>query len=147
MRMADKISMADLLASNIAIEWFEAVSLVREVCSVLISERVEESTPDLVQILLTSSGKVTITGTAHGDAPVRRLGQLLQALLLRTTDPPVTLRLVLSEAMAAPPVYGSVADFDGALAYFERPDRYVVLSALYERSMSLDANVPMAGSV
>jgi hypothetical protein len=133
--MTDKISMADLLARNLAIDWFEAVSLVREVCTVLISERVEDSTPDLAQILLAATGKITITGTAHGDAPVRRLGQLLQALL-RTTDPPVTLRLVLSEATSAPPVYASIADFDAALAYFERPDRYVVLRTLHERAAS-----------
>ena len=144
--MAEKLSMADLLARNIAIDWFEAVALVREVCAVLMMERVEESTPDLAQILLGSNGKITITGTAHGDAPVRRLGQLLQALL-RTSEPPVTLRLVLSEAMAAPPVYATVAELDGALAYFERPDRYVVLKALYDRAAAAEAIPTEATSV
>jgi hypothetical protein len=144
--MTDKISMADLLARNLAIDWFEAVSLVREVCAVLISERVEDSTPDLAQILLAATGKITITGTAHGDAPVRRLGQLLQALL-RTTDPPVTLRLVLSEAMAAPPVYASVADLDAALAYFERPDRRAVLQGVYERAAIAQAEAPLVREV
>jgi hypothetical protein len=144
--MADKISVADLLARNIAIDWFEAVSLVREVCSVLLAERIEESTPELAQILLGSNGKVTITGTAHTDSAVRRLGQLLQALL-RTTEPPVTLRLVLSEAMAAPPVYESIGDLDAALAYFERPDRYPVLKSLYERASAAEANSPVVNSV
>ena len=130
------ITIADLLARNLAIEWFESVALVREVCTVLLSERVGESTPELAQILLDSTGTVAITGTAHRDAPVRRLGQLLQALLSHTSDTPVTLRLVLSEAMAAPPVYGSVAELDAALAYFERPDRYAVLRGLYERATS-----------
>jgi len=138
--MADKISMADLLRRNVAIGWFEAVSLVREVCSVLVAERIEESTPELAQILLAPNGKVTVTGTAHAEAPVRRLGQLLQALLSRSSEPPVTLRLVLSEAMAVPPVYASVRDFDAALAYFERPDRQAVLKALYERVSELPPN-------
>jgi len=144
--MADKISMADLLARSIALDWFEAVSLVREVCGVLLAERIEESTPELAQILLGSNGKITITGTAHGDAPVRRLGQLLQALL-RTTEPPVTLRLVLSEAIATPPVYESIGEVDAALAYFERPDRYSVLKALFERASAADANVAAVTSV
>jgi hypothetical protein len=144
--MADKISVADLLARNIAIDWFEAVSLVREVCSVLAAERVLESTPELAQVLLGANGKITVTGTAHDDAPVRRLGQLLQALL-RTTEPPVTLRLVLSEAMAAPPVYEAISDFDAALAYFERPDRYPVLKSLYERASAAEANAPVVTSV
>jgi hypothetical protein len=144
--MADKISMADLLASNLATDWFEAVSLVREVCAVLISERIQDSTPELGQILLGPTGRITITGTAHGDAPVRRLGQLLQALL-RSTEPPVTLRRVLSEAMAEPPVYPSVTELDAALAYFERPDRYVVLKALYERASKAEISASAVAPV
>lgn len=144
--MADKISMADLLASNLATDWFEAVSLVRELCAVLISERVEDSIPDLGQILLAATGRITITGTSHGDAPVRRLGQLLQALL-RSTEPPVTLRLVLSEAMAVPPVYPSVTELDAALAYFERPDRYVVLKALFDRASKAEIAATVVTSV
>lgn len=144
--MADKIRIADLLASNLAIDWFESVSLVREVCAVLIAERVQNSTPDLGQILLGPSGRITISGTAHGDAPVGRLGQLLQALL-QTTEPPVTLRLVLSEATASPPVYASVTELDAALAYFERPDRGVVLRALYERAAKADLSASGVASI
>jgi hypothetical protein len=140
--MADKISVADLLARNIAIDWFEAVSLVREVCSVLLAERIEESSPELTQIFLSASGRVTIAGVAHSGAPVPRLGQLLQALLLQASDAPVTLRLALSEAMASPPVYGSVGDLDSALAYFERPDRSAVLRSLYERAAAAPSERP-----
>jgi hypothetical protein len=145
--MADKLSVADLLGRNIAIEWFEGVSLVREVCTVLGAERVRESTPEVNQIFLSATGKITITGTAHTDAPVRRLGQLLQACLLRAGDAPVTLRLVLSEAMAAPPVYDSIADLDAALAYFERPDRQSVLRSLYDRAVEAPAVSPDSAEV
>ena len=142
--MADSISVADLLAPSAGVEWFEAVALVREVCAILLGESAQPvGTPEPSQILVAANGKMSITGVAHGDAPVRRLGQLLLALL-RSSEPPVTLRLVLSEAMSAPPVYGTVAELDAALAYFERPDRAAVLRGLFAKGWAVQGSAGAA---
>ena len=66
---------------------------------------------------------------------MRRLGQLLQAMLT-DAEVPVQLRLIVSQATAPIPSYASLAEFDQALAYFERPDRAGLLKALFARAQA-----------
>ena len=126
--------LSDLLARNVGIATHEAIAVVRGV-----TERVLESggagflVPELHQIELSSDGQISMTGGVKAAEPVRRLGQLLQALLAQS-EPPVQLRLIISQATAPQPAYGSVRDYSEALAYFERPDRAAVIGALHLRA-------------
>lgn len=137
--MDTTLRLSDILARPVGIEWFEAVALVREV-----ADRVRESVggrgvPDLDQVQLAEDGGVSITGATKTDEPVRRLGQLLLACLVQA-EPPVQLRLVVTQATAPEPGYGSIRDFSDALAYFERPERALVLQGLFARALSAPAS-------
>ena len=66
--------------------------------------------------------------------PVRRLGQLLQAMLT-DAEVPVQLRLIVSQATAPMPSYASLADFDRALG-LRAPGRAAVLDALFARAQA-----------
>lgn len=133
--MSAILRVSDLLARAVPIDWFEAVALVRDV-----SDRVRESVggrgvPDLDQVQLLPEGHVSLTGVTKSDDPVRRLGQLLQACLAQA-DPPVQLRLAVTQATAPEPGYSSIRELSEALAYFERPNRELVLQELYSRAIS-----------
>ena len=67
------------------VEAHEAVAIVLEVADrILARDAAADGAPDLRQVQVSSEGRVTITGTVHGE-PVRRLGQLLQALLAQSS--------------------------------------------------------------
>lgn len=136
--MSTTLRLSDIIGRGVAVEWFEAVALVREV-----ADRVRDSVggrgvPELDQVQLSADGGVSITGAARTDEPVRRLGQLLQACLVQS-EPPVQLRLAAAQATAPEPAYPSIREYSEALAYFERPDRPAVLRALHARAQSTPA--------
>ena len=136
--MNEILRLSDILNRGVGVEWFEAVALVREV-----ADRVRENlgghgVPELQQIELTAAGSVSLSGASRTDEPVRRLGQLLQAVLVQS-DPPVQLRLIGSQATAPTPGFASIREYSDALGYFERPDRPGVLRALYERAAAAPA--------
>jgi hypothetical protein len=130
---ASELSLADLLARGVTIEWFEAVAVVRATLEKLDGTAAHQSTPDLGQIWLNRDGAIRVSGGSYEDEPVRRVGQLLQALLTQT-EPPATLRLIVGNATAHAPVYAGLHQFDEAIAYFERPDRPGLLRALFARA-------------
>ncbi|HTM25762.1 MAG TPA: hypothetical protein VL225_11250 [Vicinamibacterales bacterium] len=136
-----ELTLADVLARGVVIEWFEAVALARATWDGLEGASGHVSTPDLGQIWLNRNGTIRVSGVSYDDEPVRRVGQLLQALLNRS-EPPVTLRLVVGNATAHVPVYRDVQELDEAIAYFERPDRPAVLRALFARAESGHQSVP-----
>ncbi|HYT75764.1 MAG TPA: energy transducer TonB [Vicinamibacterales bacterium] len=133
MTTTPELTLADVLSRGVVVEWFEAVAVVRATMDELGSGTEQRSTPDLGQVWLTQAGAIHLSGGSYDDQPVRRLGQLLQALLTQA-DPPVTLKLVVGNATAAVPIYAGLRELDGALAYFERPDRPAVLRGLYARA-------------
>jgi hypothetical protein len=134
--MSNVVTLSDLLARSVRIDTFDAVAVVRAV-----SDRLLESAgnargvPELHQIELSVDGQINITGAPRLGEPVRRLGQLLQVLLAQS-EPPVQLRLVISQATAPESAYESIAAYSEALAYFERPDRVGIIRALYARAAS-----------
>lgn len=132
--MSDALTLSEVLARDVAVEWPEAVAVVRGVAGALL-ENPESARllPELHQIQISSSGRVDVTGGTVVQEPVRRLGQLLQATLGQS-EPPVQLRLLISQATAPTPAYGSILQYDEALAYFERPGRSAVLQALHTRA-------------
>lgn len=136
--MNNALRLSDLLGRGIVIEWYEAVALVREVSDRVVDTSGGLDVPELHQIELTDEGRISLSGATRTDEPVRRLGQLLQAALA-DADPPVQLRLVVSQATSPAPVFGSVRLYSEALAYFERPDRAGVLRGLYARAAAVPA--------
>ena len=132
--MTSVLTLSDLLTRTVMVEAHEAVAIVLEVADrILARDAAADGAPDLRQVQVSSAGRVTITGTVHGE-PVRRLGQLLQALLAQSS-PPVQLRLVISQATAPEPAYESIRDYTDALAYFARPDRAASILGLYARAL------------
>ena len=87
-----------------------------------------------------SEGTIAAGPGAGTHEPVRRFGQLLQAILSQA-DPPVQLRLLIAQATAPNPAFGTIAEYEDALGYFERPDRAAVLRQLFERA----AQMPVLG--
>jgi hypothetical protein len=98
--------------------------------------------PQLQQIQLSDDGRIDLLDGSVVDEPVRRMGQMLQALL-NHSDVPVQLRLVASQATAPTPAYSSLQQYSDALIFFERPGRTAILKGLYERAVSA-ADAPAA---
>lgn len=133
--MTNLLTLSDLLTRSVIVEAHEGVAIVLEVADrVLTQDVVADGIPDLRQIHISPEGRVDITGTVKTAEPVRRLGQLLQALLVQSS-PPVQLRLVVSQATAPEPGYESVREYTDALAYFARPGRADSIRELYMRAI------------
>src|SRR5687767_1995899 len=139
--MSEIIRLSDIVGRNVPIEWFEAVAIVAAVSERVRDELAGMSVPELHQVGLLPDGTLSFAGAFKTDEPVRRLGQLLQAVLV-TSTPPVQLRLISSQATSPSPGFASVRDYLEALSYFERPDRGGVLRGVYERC----ADLPLAAS-
>ena len=97
--MADKaIALSEILARGVAIEWHEGVAMVRGLTAHLLQTPDDEPAfPDLTQIDISPDGAVVVVGGRKSPEPVRRLGQLLQAVLGHG-EPPVQLRLFIAQA-------------------------------------------------
>lgn len=130
--MTTALTLSDLLTRRLSLRWYEGIAIARDVAARLL-EHQSSAIPELHQIELIADGAVTIAGGVAVNEPVRRLGQLVQ-VLLTDADVPVQLRLIVSRATAPTPSYSSLAEFDQALAYFERPDRTGLLKSLFVRA-------------
>src|SRR5687767_8560281 len=128
------VKLSEVLGSDQQLEWYESVAIVRDVVERQL-EGSEESpmVPALDQVQLSPDGHVVLLGGSVVEEPVRRMGQMLQAILSHS-DPPVQLRLVASQATAPAPAYGSLREYSEALLFFERPGRSAILKVLYERA-------------
>ena len=132
--MTEALTLSDVLARGVAVQWHEAVAVVRAVAEASIgSPEDTQHLPELHQIRVQPTGRVTVIGGTVVQEPVRRLGQLLQATLGQS-EPPVQLRLLISQATAPIPTYASMREIDEALGYFERPGRDAVLRDLHARA-------------
>jgi hypothetical protein len=138
--MSDSVTLSNVLGSQVLIQWYEAVALVREVADRLLNGSSERAIPELQQIRLSPVGHVEILGAIPTNEPVRRMGQLLQALLAHA-DAPVQLRLVITQATAPTPPYQSIREYSDALGFFERPERSTVLQSLASRVTAATASV------
>lgn len=136
--MSETLRFSDVLARNVAVEWHEAVALVREVIDRLFERSGAQIVPELHQIELGPDGGIAISGGTRTDEPVRRLGQLLQAAIAQA-ETPVQLRLLVTQATAANPAFDSIREYASALGYFERPNRAAILQSLYARAAAAPA--------
>jgi len=139
----NELTLADVLGRAVDVQWYEAVAVVRGVTAALQQKGdAQPRVPELSDVRLWPNGNVTVTGGTTSQDPIRRLGQLLQALLGQS-EPPVPLRLFVSQAIAPIPTYPSLREFDDSLGYFERPGRNIILQSLFERAA--DAPAKAAG--
>lgn len=145
--MTEVVALSEIFLSHAVVEWTEAIAIVRAVTAALLANDSRGSiVPDLQQINLLPTGDISVIGGSRSSDPVRRMGQLLQAALGQS-EPPVQLRLILSQATSPTPPFNSIEEFDRALEYFERPDRQSVLRSVHGRAvaaLALRANDPSA---
>ncbi len=128
------MTLSEVLRRHVSTEWYEGVALVRSVAAHLLETSGETPLlPELDQIEMSEGGHVTVTGGTIASEPIRHLGQLLQATL-GSTQVPVQLRLLIVQATAPSPTFGSILEYDEALGFFERPSRETVLQGLYARA-------------
>jgi hypothetical protein len=145
--MSDALTISDVLARDVGVEWHEAVAVVRGVTEALgESPGNAPAVPDLHDIRISPAGRVEVSGGAVVQEPVRRLGQLLQATL-GNSEPPVQLRLLISQATAPVPVYPTIQEFDAALGYFERPGRTTLIQGLHARASQVSVVAKMESAV
>jgi protein TonB len=141
--MSNVLTLAEIIRRGVSLDWPEGVALIRSVIERMTTMPGQApAIPELYHIELGDTGRVEVTGGQTADEPVRRMGQLLQATLGHA-EPPVQLRLVISQATAPSPQFSSIREFDEVLGYYERPGREGVLKALYERAA---AAPPVAAS-
>jgi len=133
------VSLADLKARGVAISWFEAVALVQGVCTALCELGLEDAPVNLDCIFLTADARVHLATGLSRDAAlaIKGVGRALDEL--SDGELPVPLKLAVSKAVLTPPVFSSIAEFSGALSYFERPNRSQILQSVYERWKNLPA--------
>lgn len=115
--------LSELIDRDVAIEWPEAVALVRAVL-----EQVHGSLfPEWKDVQLLPSGTIEVHSGRPVSDPVKAAGRMLQSLMSRA-DPPVQLRLLTAQT------YASTGEFHEALGFFERPNRQAVLVGLATRA-------------
>ena len=130
------LTLHDLLARGMHVEWFEAVAIVQALCARLLHDppgggrscaRPARDRHHRRRRPSTSPAKARPTSRRSSAS-----GQVLSALVAHQ-QMPVPLRLVALTAVSPSPPYASIGDLSSALDYYERPDRAAVVRAVYER--------------
>ena len=139
----NQMTIAELLASSIVMEWFEAVAISQAICETLRlsgdgSGPVRIS-PDLVSIDGSGAVHVAAKRTKDGRSALEEVAGLLKTMLA-DRDVPTPLRLALSQTATN----NSVEEWANTIAYYERPNRAAVIQALYERAKNRHAEGPVA---
>jgi outer membrane biosynthesis protein TonB len=127
---ASWVSVDELLAHQIAVDWSEAVALLAELCAVL-SGRGDMGVPHAADVLVNDQGALAIRAQEVGQWDSAALGRMLHSLSTnaRTTAP---LRLFVSQAISSDR-YQSVSAFAEALSSYEVPGRNKLIQAVHHR--------------
>src|SRR6202049_1125726 len=120
------LPLSNVLYSNVAFHWHEAVAIVRQLADQLthgLSLEPQGSIPGVDGIELEPTGRLRARLDPVGTVPVvRGLGFLLHSLLA-DTDAPARLRLIVSQAVSEVPTFPSVERLTWELAGFRRAGR------------------------
>jgi len=132
----DSVSVAELLALNVPVSWYEGIAITQGLCHALFESGADKGLgiASASSILLTSSGSVKVIGTSprSGATAVQQVAEVTRDLFT-DGDVPTTLRLTLSQAASDPPFYASLKELSQALEYFERPNRISLIQGVFER--------------
>jgi hypothetical protein len=136
--MQSRISLAELIDSDLPLRTEEAVTILREVCRQY-SAGILHGIPNATVIRLTPEGSVVVEGPVSRDQdPVHAAAELLTDVLPGFDAPagyrvPGGLRLVLARALRRIdlPPFADVAEFCEALARFASPDSRETVRGLF----------------
>jgi hypothetical protein len=134
------VSLTDLAARGMTLEWFEAVAIVQGLCQAIVEsgDNSGPAQPDLNDVYIDSAGGVAATsgGPQPALATVRCVGEVLSQILPLNDFMSPRSRIV-PKATAAAPFFANVKELSDALAYYERPNRPQIIQAVFERWQSL----------
>jgi hypothetical protein len=129
----NQLRLADLLARQVDVQWFEGVAIVQAVCRQLLATGASnDEFPGATQIGISADGAVRLLATTPTKA-VPAAAHLLAGLL--SDDVPVRLRLAVSQATGQGATIQSLREFSEILGYFERPDTELIVRTLFDRAM------------
>ena len=132
------LSIADVVSSQVPLDWTEAVAIIGELCAVVMTVDIAATRiPDAADVVLMPDGTLAI-GRGAQQHDITYGARLLHALLAASTTP-APLRLFVSRAISSSQ-HGSVVEFADALAYYERPGRPMLLQKVFERCVSAPRN-------
>jgi hypothetical protein len=133
-----EVSLAQIAASGIAVNWDETLAIVQRLCQTL-GEQPGHPALDWATVFIQSTGEITIQspGSSNADASVQALGELLRTWL-GVSSYPMPLSLVVAQATSTPPFYRSVAELSEALSHYERPNRLELIRNVYEHWQSAE---------
>ena len=130
-----RVSLADLLASRMQMQWFEVVAVAQGVSHAVLQTAgaAEPTAPQLSDVALTSLGTVEISaGVPAADSPILFVRGILHAL---PENKPVQLRLFVLQ-LDSPSHIATLRDLSTALEYFERPGRSELIRAVVNRYLA-----------
>jgi hypothetical protein len=136
------LTLGEILGRQLRLEWHEAVAVGRGlIAAIQPVDPARASYASLDEILLSDAGELKVHGHSFNADVSRWVASVLQAVLAKS-EPPVQLRLLAMQAAAEGL---DLAHLDESLAYFERPNRPVVLQALFARAAAAapDALAPV----
>ena len=133
------VALSDIVSRPVAVQWFEGVAILQEVCEALAGQDGRLTPPDSGSIQITAQGTVIVRPGAGGEAAVLRLGRLLSELIAYDPQVPPPLRLCISQATSVPPALATTEEWSASLAYFARPDRPALIRAVHDRSLRTPA--------
>jgi hypothetical protein len=116
-------SIAELLETDVPLDWREAVSIARRMCEAIArhpAAGTHEYHLDPRRIEITEKGDVVVEPGEPGTDPfVKQIGRILRALL-EDGAAPAQLRLLVSQAVFDVPGFVSLEEFSEALSSFEK---------------------------
>ena len=142
----DGIWLDDLMARDVAVEWFESVALIQVVCKQIIEEGGEpDGFPTAGDLLLKADGSIHVFQVPPGEAAAPAAARMI--LSLGSSAFPVQLRLALSQTAAGEPAIPTLSAFSDTLRFFERPNHQEILRHLYERTAAAAGRTQAAPEV
>jgi uncharacterized membrane protein (UPF0127 family) len=129
------VTLADIIAHQTPLAWFESVAIVQELCATLLALGPAEDprVPELPHITLHPVGGVTLLAQGPaGESSVRRTCLVLLALTPEERLP-TELRLVVLGGLLPMPRFASLEELHTELQFYERPNRLEIVRVVYER--------------
>jgi hypothetical protein len=134
------VSLADVMRRGTPVAWDEAVAVIEELCVVLsTSDRGRGAGLDAGDVMLSRDGRVALARRLDGPASPAEVARVLHAVL-ESTQVPVALRLLVTATLSG--AYKSIAEFSAALAYYGKPGREALVSAVHARCIARPPEQP-----
>ena len=145
-RGTGRIDLANVLDSDVRLAWDEAVTIVEDLCGLLLATKVERPIPDRRHVFISHDGRLSADASGGGTPDPIEAARLLHDLLV-TSVVPAPLRLFVSQAISNSP-HTSLRDFAEALTYFSKAGGQERLAAVYTRvTESLEARPVSAANL